>query len=111
MVETSYGKLAGLDSLELLIVADLVRSDHLKSSNRGQLALLLYRKHSVSQSILLRIILGHYLNLILLLRILIFVLLRRLRLTLSLHVQQYILRVASERRSIVVVCMLAMVLL
>lgn len=75
------------------------------------MALLLNRMHSVSQSILLSVILGHYLNLVLLLRILIGVLLRRLRLTLPLHVQQYILRAASERCGVVVAGVLAMVLI
>ena len=88
-----------------------MRGDHLEGTNWGQLALMLNRQHGVGQTILLRVVLGHHLDLVLLVGVLIGVPLRRLRLALSLHVQQHILRIASKWRGVVIVGEWAMVLI
>ena len=93
-----------MQSSKILVVSNLVRWNHSKSSNRNNLTLILNRVNRISQPIFLQIVLRLNLHHILLIRLRILRLRCLFLLPLNLTVYQYRLRITSKRKRIELIC-------
>ena len=104
MTEKSKREVSWVNSLELFIVSDFMRSCHSESSMRRKLAFMFNGMNSVGKSVLLQIVLGLDFYHLFFIRVHILGLFWFFLFSLGLAVYENILRVSCEGKGVELVC-------